>query len=113
MTGAAIACESSASNSAMLPGFRPGSKSRRYSSSGSGNGAISRAPSLSATRATSRSAPSGERREDDDRRLRIAAEIVPSQAADDGGNLLLEPRHVLIAQIAMSGDPDDQGQAVR
>jgi hypothetical protein len=30
----------------------------------------------------------------DDRRLRIIAQIVAAQAGDDGGHLLLEPRHV-------------------
>ncbi len=57
-TGAEIACASSASNSAALPALSPGSKSRRYSSIGIGIGATRRAPCASATRATSRSAPS-------------------------------------------------------
>ena len=58
MTGAAIARANSCSNSARLPGCNPGSKSRRYSSSGMGNAAISCAPCASATRAATRSPPS-------------------------------------------------------
>jgi hypothetical protein len=95
LTGAAIAC-SSASNSAILPGLRP-AQSRRYSSSGIGNGAINRAPTERnpgdqpvrpfASAERTMIGVSGRRRDS------------PAAAAD-GGNLLLEPRHILIAQIA-------------
>jgi hypothetical protein len=54
----------------------------------------------------------GKCREHNDRRLRIVAEIVPPQPLDHRCDLALEPRHVLVAQIAMAGHTDDQRQAV-
>ena len=54
----------------------------------------------------------GECRENDDRRVVVAMEIVASQAGDDGGDLLLEPGYVLVAQIAVAGDADHQREAV-
>ena len=55
----------------------------------------------------------GERRENDDGSVAFAAQIIAPQAGDDGGDFMLELGHVLIAQVAMPGDADHQGQTVR
>ena len=56
--------------------------------------------------------PLGKRGENDNRRFRIIAQVVAAQAGDNGGNLLLEPRQILVPQVAVTGDADHQRQPV-
>ena len=55
----------------------------------------------------------GQRRQQDDRRFAVRTEIVAPQGGEDGRDLRLELRHILVAQIAVPGHPDHQRQAVR